>query len=216
MKKRILCFGDSNTWGYIAEGHKKNYVLRQPADTRWPGAASRLLGETYEVLEEGLNGRTTGFDDPSSDGRNGLAYLKEELKALLPVDTAVIALGVNDLKPDICGSITKSRQAMAQMLDLLKETGISDIILILPAYLTSAISGPPFCEDFCGPDIISLSEELNVAYRDLALAYDLPYIDAAQIAEAGRDGLHLTGESHRKLGEAVAHLILSRQEKSAQ
>lgn len=215
MKKRILCFGDSNTWGYIAEGHNKNYVLRHPADIRWPGAAALILGESYEVLEEGLNGRTTGFDDPFSDGRSGLVYLREHLDEFLPVDTAVVSLGINDLKEDICGDIEKSRQAMAQIVKLLQGAEIPNIILILPAQLTSAIAGPPFNGDFRGENMIAFSKALNTAYKELAAACQLPFIDASAIASAGSDGLHLTAESHRRLGQAVAGLILSLQEKSA-
>lgn len=209
MRQRVLCFGDSNTWGYIAEGHEKNFVLRHSADVRWPGAAAKALGGGYTILEEGLNGRTTGFVDPSGPGRSGLEYLREHLADLLPVDTAVVALGVNDLKEDICGDVAKSRQMMGVLLDLIQEAGISRIVLVLPALLTSNIAGPPFQEDFRGGNMVDLSRALNTAYRELALARGLPFVDAAEIAQAGRDGLHLTADSHQRLGEAVASLILS-------
>ena len=52
MKRRILCFGDSNTWGYKPTGG------RYDEETRWPMRMQRLLGDGYIVIEEGLNGRT--------------------------------------------------------------------------------------------------------------------------------------------------------------
>ena len=62
MRKRILCFGDSNTYGYIPLGG------RYDEDVRWPTVMAGLLGDGYTVIEEGLNGRTCVFDDPVSGG----------------------------------------------------------------------------------------------------------------------------------------------------
>ena len=57
--KRILCFGDSNTWGYDPATQD-----RFDRATRWPGVLREQLGTGYEVIEEGLNGRTTVWNDP--------------------------------------------------------------------------------------------------------------------------------------------------------
>lgn len=70
MKKRILCYGDSNTWGYDAftDG-------RFPDEVRWTGQLASFLGQEYTVIEEGLCGRTTVFEDPLNEGMSGLSYL---------------------------------------------------------------------------------------------------------------------------------------------
>jgi lysophospholipase L1-like esterase len=65
----ILAFGDSNTWGYAPV-----QAVRYPKTVRWTGVMARALGEDFEVIEEGLNGRTTVFDDPEEEGRIGLSY----------------------------------------------------------------------------------------------------------------------------------------------
>lgn len=57
--KSILCFGDSNTWGWNP-GNASRYSL----DQRWPGLLMKELGPDYYVIEEGLSGRTTVCDDP--------------------------------------------------------------------------------------------------------------------------------------------------------
>ena len=91
--KRILCYGDSNTWGNIpADGR------RYPADVRWTGVAAKLLGDGYSIIEEGLNGRTTSFDDYYVDCRNGRKGLGYALCAHAPIDLIVVSLGTNDLK----------------------------------------------------------------------------------------------------------------------
>lgn len=206
-RTRVLCFGDSNTWGYIAEGPDGGYVLRHPWGVRWPSVASDALGENYEVIEDGCNGRTTGFPDPKAEGRNGLEYLKENLSKLMPVDIAIVALGINDVKPDICGDTAASRRAMEAILEELKAAGITRILLILPPRLERGIFGPPFAADFGLAGINALVEELRETYRNLAVARQLRLLDAAEFACAGRDGLHLTAESHVSLGCAVADAI---------
>ena len=57
--KTVLCYGDSNTYGYNPVNG-----LRYPQDVRWPGKLQSLLGNGYQIIEEGCNGRTTVFDDP--------------------------------------------------------------------------------------------------------------------------------------------------------
>lgn len=69
MSKRILCFGDSNTWGYDGQTG-----LRFAEDVRWTGVLQSLLGPEYTVLEEGQNG-----------GRPFLQILWRAAKAVLPI-----------------------------------------------------------------------------------------------------------------------------------
>ena len=66
----IVAYGDSNTWGYDPIAG-----VRFAADMRWTGVMSRELGAGFTVIEEGLNGRTSVFEDPIEPYRNGLAYL---------------------------------------------------------------------------------------------------------------------------------------------
>ncbi|MEO8424498.1 MAG: hypothetical protein ABI595_11400, partial [Actinomycetota bacterium] len=70
----ILCYGDSNTWGYDAPSQE-----RLGRWDRWPGVLQRELGDDVNVIEEGQNGRTTVFDVPFEPNRNGLTYLPVSL-----------------------------------------------------------------------------------------------------------------------------------------
>ena len=54
----ILCFGDSNTWGY-----KPDKSGRYDENIRWTGLLQKKLGSGYHIIEEGLCGRTTVFQD---------------------------------------------------------------------------------------------------------------------------------------------------------
>ena len=91
--KRILCYGDSNTWGFIP-GTGERY----PADVRWPGVLAALLGRGVHVVENGINGRTTAIDDPGYPCRNGKEGLGYALLAEKPFDLVILMLGTNELK----------------------------------------------------------------------------------------------------------------------
>lgn len=91
--KRVLCFGDSNTWGYIPASGK-----RHPVGIRWTTLLQEKLGSDFEVIEEGLNSRTTDMNDPKHVGKNGLAYLRPCLETHDPIDLIILMLGTNDMK----------------------------------------------------------------------------------------------------------------------
>lgn len=91
--KRILCFGDSLTWGF--DPYKK---VRMADEDRWTGVLKRLLGEGYTVIEEGHNGRTIATDDPAEGEKNGLKYVIPCIESQSPLDLMIILLGANDLK----------------------------------------------------------------------------------------------------------------------
>ena len=89
----ILCYGDSNTYGYNPVNG-----LRYPKDVRWTGVLQKMLGEEYEVIEEGCNGRTTVFEDAKEPWKAGLGYLRPCLNTHKPIDFVIMMLGSNDLK----------------------------------------------------------------------------------------------------------------------
>ena len=89
----VVAFGVSNTWGFTP-----GVGARMERDVRWPGVMARALGPSFQVIEEGLCGRTTIFDDPEEDGRNGLVYFAPCLRSHAPLDLVIISLGCNDVK----------------------------------------------------------------------------------------------------------------------
>ena len=56
---RILCYGDSNTWGYISGSNH----LRYENNERWTRLLAQKLGDNFEIIEEGLNSRTLISND---------------------------------------------------------------------------------------------------------------------------------------------------------
>ena len=91
--KTVVCFGDSNTWGYIPGSGGERF----PREQRWPVILQRELGDAWDVIAEGLSGRTATIDRPDSEGRNGLPYFLPCLLSHAPLDAVVIFLGTNDV-----------------------------------------------------------------------------------------------------------------------
>ena len=211
MKKtRILCFGDSNTWGYMPTGG------RYDDETRWPMRMQRILGEGYTVIEEGLNGRTTVFDDPVEGGyKSGAAYLPVCLMSHNPLDAVVIMLGSNDTKQRFGMNAKTIGEGIMQLVRLAKLYAVNEngetprIIINAPApfldTLMQAGHGPCF-----GPQAIGVTFDLIKEYERVAKLLRCDYFDASDSAEVSSiDAVHLTRNGHLRLGEAMADKIRS-------
>jgi len=209
MKKtRILCFGDSNTWGYMPTGG------RYDDETRWPMRMQRVLGEKYTVIEEGLNGRTTVFDDPVEGGyKSGAAYLPVCLMSHNPLDAVIIMLGSNDTKQRFGMNAKTIGEGIMQLVRLAKlyafnESGEAPrVIITAPApfldTLMQAGHGPCF-----GQQAIGVSFDLIREYERVAKLLRCDYFDASDSAEVSPiDAVHLTRNGHLRLGEAMADKI---------
>ncbi len=123
--KTILCFGDSNTWGFDPASITAPFPSRHPHDVRWTGVLAATLGAGYRVIEEGQNGRTTVHEDPHVIGRKGREYLTPCLESHKPIDLVILMLGTNDLKSTFNvppGEIANGANALAKMI-LTSETG---------------------------------------------------------------------------------------------
>ena len=86
--KQILCFGDSNTYGLVPAT-----TDRYGWGVRWTSIINEKLGlQEYRVIEEGLCGRTTVFDDPFREGRRGTQLFPTLLETHRLLDCIVITL----------------------------------------------------------------------------------------------------------------------------
>ena len=118
MKKHILCFGDSNTHGYCADPDDcLGGGIRFTEEQRWTRLLQKALGEDYLVIEEGLSGRTTCFDDPIHEGLNALDYIYPCLKSHEAIDLLIIMLGTNDTKDRFYASAACIALGMARLVN---------------------------------------------------------------------------------------------------
>ena len=205
MKKRIVIFGDSNTWGYDAKsGGRFNEEIR------WPMVAAKLLGESYRGDEEGLCGRTTCLDDPFNEGLSGLDYLLPCLQSHSPLDMLVIMLGTNDCKERF--SLTGANIALG-MRRLAMKALAADVWRDKPNILIIA-PGPILkeCElSDVGKNMGKCSDksyELAGEYKLVAEDLNVGFLDAAPYVEMNDiDFMHLTEDSHKVLAKKVSEVI---------
>ena len=184
--RTIVCFGDSNTWGYIPGSDRG----RHPRDVRWTGRLAAALGEEFDVIAEGLNGRTATFERPDAEGRNGLPYLLPCLLSHAPVDLVVVFLGTNDVN-----FVEDERVAwcVARLVHVARtsEAGpgrsAPEVLVVCP---------PPFDGHRLGPSFAEMCAELGCALLDLDGVASYTDSDVEHLDEAGQAAVAAAVEQH--------------------
>ncbi|MBG87595.1 MAG: hypothetical protein CMO80_11940 [Verrucomicrobiales bacterium] len=201
---RILCFGDSNTWGYIPASNLERF----PAHVRWPGVLQMELGDEYSIVEEAQNGRTTVFDDPyETICKNGSRHLPVVLESQKPVEVVVLMLGTNDLKLHLNqNALTIAHGAGVLVSRILQSDAgpnqkAPKVLLISPAQIHPAQC--PFGHKFDGTHEKSVG--FAKAYREVAELHGVEFLDAAEHVKVPEtDCIHFDEAGHAALGTAVA------------
>ena len=208
--KRILCYGDSNTWGYDPVHSAPDCWKRYDEETRWPCVMERILGAEYRVLEAGLCGRTTVFSDPLLPFCCGAELLEPVLRMNDPVDLFVIMLGTNDTKDYFSASaetIADGMERLVKKLRLLLPDSLSahaKIMIVSPVHLIPAADGT-YYYNCCTAAAEKKTHKLALLYQQVAMRNRCFFFDAAVCASAGkRDGMHLEADGHYALGAALA------------
>lgn len=205
----VLCFGDSNTWGAATVPRPDD---RYRPDERWPGVLRAELGAGWQVLEEGLNGRTTATDDPVEfhPDKNGGRALPIALYTHKPLDVVVIMLGTNDLKARFAKSAAAIADDAGILLDIVRAEPVGPggrtpaVILVSPPAILDRL--PDHAEMFAGGQ--PKSRELARHQRAVAEARGILHFDAQSVAKSSpKDGFHLDPEAHRAIGLALAPLV---------
>ncbi len=201
---RILCFGDSNTWGYISGSDHQ----RHSKSERWPGALQEMLNDDrFEIIEEGLNGRTLISEEKRTDkeGRSGYNYLIPCLDSHDPIDLVIIMLGTNELK-------TEFYRNPKEIGEIFEELFVKKILTrksqFRGTYPKLMILTPPLITKenpkFIGA--IAKSEKLNEIYRDIAMRNKCYFIGNEEW-KTGEDGIHLSRDSHRVIASILSRKI---------
>lgn len=210
--KNILCYGDSNTWGW-----NPATLQRFSITERWTGVLRQTLGEGYTVYDEALNGRTTVWDDPLQPHRNGKTHLPMCLLSHKPLDLVIILLGTNDLKSRQGVSAHDIAEGAGVLVDIVQRSRASyddtapQVLLmapppIIPSANTDAASKAAF--EAVWASGIEKSQQFAAQYQRIADWYDCAFFDTATIVESSElDGIHWEAPSHAALGRAVAEQV---------
>ncbi len=209
MKKRILCFGDSNTWGAVP-----NQGERFPSDIRWTGLLQSKLGEGFEIIEEGLCGRTvaTKVLNLASKGEgleyfyHGASYFYPCVLSHDPLDLVVVMLGTNDLKDKFQNSIEKIARDLEKYFIELFVTEAShflkkpELLIISPIAMNEESD---YVQSGWSNGNSKLSE-LESAYRSIAERRGVHFFSAFDERYLGEDGLHFGAEGHALFAEELS------------
>ncbi len=198
--RAVLCFGDSNTWGYDPVS-----AARFPRDVRWPGRLQAQLGDQWHVVEEGLNGRTTTRDSPVAPAKNGLDYLVPCLDSHAPLDAVVIFLGTNDLAERYSMTATDIARAAAWLASIVthSQAGVDGRAPLPILACPPPVGSTAWSEDWAGAP--AKSAVLADRFAAVAEEFDLELVDLGEATRySDLDGIHLEAEGHAAVAELVA------------
>jgi len=207
----ILCFGDSNTWGYDPETQ-----TRFSKKIRWTGILQKLLGTYFNVIEEGLNGRTTNVNEKEEHDlgyfrpyRSAMDLLSILIETNSPLDLIIVMLGTNDLKTNF----NQSADMIAENMRLVCESIISNdyfqsksIILVAPTHINE--NSPNLLDSFVGTT--SASQSFSNSCKKISDDLDLYFLDASESVIINEiDGLHWDANQHNDFAKVVCQKIKS-------
>ena len=212
MKKHVVCFGDSNTFGFCptpaecADGGR-----RFNEEERWPQLLQAALGSEVLVIEEGLCGRTTVLPDPTQPGADGISYLLPCLSSHAPVDLLILMLGSNDTKEyfgveaqDIAGGLEQLIR-LALGADCWGQRG-PQILLIAPPPAENGVEQGLFAA-IMGRGCAEKSRKLVPLCRQLAQRLGISFLSAEGCSLSQVDYMHLSRRGHAQLAERLAEAV---------
>lgn len=211
MKKHIICFGDSNTYGLNGDRCK-----RFDESERWTALLQESLGNDYLIYEEGLNGRTTSFQDPMFEYRAGTDYIIPCIISHYPVDLLIIMLGTNDTKTRLNATTDDITNGLAKVVNMAKSVEEENwanekpnILIVTPKYIDKRYENTECGKSF-GPGCHEKSLELSEKYKKLAKELGCHYMDANDYILSDNnktDYIHLSKEGHKELAIAMEKKI---------
>lgn len=207
---RILCYGDSNTWGY-----RPIISNRYEEGVRWTSIVQNILGDNYKIIEEGLCGRTTIFNDPITPNRSGKEMLLGVLDSQSPLDVIVLMLGTNDLKRRFNLTAFDISNGIKQLLDLIKnhyqnyQVKRPEIILLCPPEIGENLELTDSSLYFSKEHSLKESKNLAKFYKPIAESYNCTFVNANDITEVSEDDcVHFSEKGHKMFAEGIASYIL--------
>lgn len=195
-KKRVVVFGDSNTYGYRGrDGGRYNQ------EDRWVSIAEKIAGDDFQIVNQGMNGR--------------IAY--NYVPPCIEADYVCVMLGSNDL---LCGFGFDAEDISKLSLDVIERAKYAmdmnypdnncKYILISPPRITKCILNGPWSTAYEGPETIETTKAFSYYFEKIARENGILFFDAAPYGETCReDGIHLTEKGHRLLGEAFGQFLLT-------
>ena len=188
----ILFFGDSNTYGY-------DYHTLGRYDNRFTTLLQDSLGSSFRIIEEGLPGRTSVFNDELTYGLSGLDYILPCLRSHSPIDLVVVMLGTNDIKERLGANASVINLGLQRLIKTIinERDSFRDLVRVL-------LISPPIVKDgvidyypTMGFGCELKSKELIPLLRESAIELGIDYLCASDYVEfSDIDKMHFEQEMH--------------------
>lgn len=204
MKKIILCYGDSNTYGY-----NPSNGLRYNDNERWSGILKKELSDDYELIEEGKNNRTAAADNLDGFEYSAQRHFPKFISKMPQIDILILALGSNDLQFQFDLSYKNIERGIETLIECAKKHKTKNIILVPPVKIKENVLNGYFRFQF---DETSVSKARNVdrVYKKLARILNCIYVDFNDFVKpSNTDGLHYNKEEHLKIAKKLKDIILN-------
>lgn len=208
MPRTMLAFGDSNTYG-APPMQSANDRRRYGPEHRWPRVAEAKL-EGWAVIEEGLPGRTTQFNDPVMGAHmNATLGLRIALESHGPIDLLAIMLGTNDFKTRFAPTPERVTAGVAGLVDIAlgdeyqtRHGGFEVLVICPPPVLEQG----PISGEFIGA--AAASRALAPVLKAQCDARGVHFLNAGLvIGSSEQDGVHFEPDAQRALGAAIAGIV---------
>ncbi len=182
---KVLCFGDSNTYGYIPSTGG-----RYDKNIRWTG----ILSNYFEIIEAGANNRNAFSDSP----KLLIEYMKTN------PDIVILAIGINDTQKFFNTDI---KDAIEKLINIALPT---PIILVAPSILGENILKHPIFSTMFDETSIEKSKKLPDIYSQIAQNKGCKFLNLNTLIQPSEiDGLHYEPEQHKIIAEKIYELLLN-------
>ncbi len=203
MVKKVLIYGDSNTWG-------DNFITgkRIPDEKQWVNILKNKYSKDYMFLQEGLPGRLAGNEEKFKPYKNGKDTFILTFRTNAPVDIVIIALGTNDLQikynkksKDIINDLlwykNKLEESFTDEEDKIKyfNNKMPKIIYILPINFDYKVNAS-----------VIFNEESEEKRQEIIEYFKKQNINTiiANNLDLFEDGIHLSYQGHEEMANLVA------------
>lgn len=199
--KKILCFGDSNTWGH-------DPVDGSQLKRHWTVILQEMLSE-YEIVEDGVCGRSTKFDVPDTPYSNGIEVFRERyINSDAEFDLVIIMLGTNDRLNYFNCAAAETAEVLGKIVSEYRKKHTAEFLLISPILIRENALNHPIFSTLYSEKSVTASKDFAKAISDTAKQENAYFLDAASVAEASElDGIHMDEAAHKKLAAKIAEKI---------
>lgn len=195
--KKVLCFGDSNTYGFIPESGR-----RYDKCTRWTGALAALGQNKFQIIEAGCNNRTGFVDNSAGEAQTGYKILPSLLNQ--PYDIVILAIGINDIQFLYNTSLDDVRSGIENLINIVhKHCPEACVVVASPSVLSEDVLKGYFSGMF-DETSIEKSKHFSSIYKAVAQKSGAVFVDLNDFVKVSPiDGLHYSAESHKKIAAVM-------------